>query len=242
MKAICLLSAAALSLTIAAPAHAQLAVYDASAYAKLLQQAHTAVEQLKQLQRQVQQGERLADSLNVNSNVNALASRLSTPELRQFLPDITRFMAASENGDFSGLGAIGSRATQIRAAYRIYTPTTSSDPSPADRYSAEALERSGDRIARDQALGESVSAAGAQRLQGLEDLRRSLDTATDARAVFDIQARISAEAALIQNDQMRLQGIAMVQQAQERAQVQRDRERARLSTEEAEVRFRKVIE
>ncbi|CAN7621532.1 type IV secretion system protein [Phenylobacterium sp. LjRoot219] len=229
MKARPIVLAATLALlTDAAPAHAQLAVYDASSYAKLLQQAETALGQLDQLKRQVQQGQRLTDSLNTNSNVNAIAAQLSTPQLRQFLPDITRFMAADQSRDFGGLGAMGDRARQIRAAERIYTPAHS----PTDGYATEALERSGDRIARDMALGESVSAVGAQRLQGLEELRQSLDTATDARAVFDIQARIAAENALIQNDQMRLQGMAMVQQAQERAQAQRDREEVMRASQE----------
>lgn len=237
MRAHAVLLAAALGLVAAAPAHAQLAVYDATAYAKLIQQAQTALDQLNELKRQVQQGQRLVDSLNVNSKVNALATQLNTPELRQFLPDIPSYMAVGRSGDFDSMGALGARAREIRAAERIYTP----DPAVSSS-AVEALERSGDRIARDMALGESVSAVGAQRLQGLEELRRSLDTATDARAVFDIQARIAAETALIQNDQMRLQGMIMVQQAQERAQVQKDREEARKSTEETEAMFRRVIE
>jgi len=218
--------AAALSLLALTPARAQLAVYDATAYAKLLQQAQTALEQLNELKRQVQQAERLVDSLNVNSKVNAIASQLSTPELRQFLPDIASYTAIGRGGDFDSMGAVGARAREIRAAERIYTPDAS-----AGGAVVEALERSGDRIARDMAIGERVGAVGAQRLQGLEELRRSLDTAKDARAVFDIQARIAAETALIQNDQMRLQGMIMVQQAQERAQVQRDREQARRASE-----------
>lgn len=214
-----------LSLLAAAPAHAQLAVYDATSYAKILQQAQTAMQQLQRLETQVQQGRQLLDSLNVNSNVNAIASQLSTPQLRQFLPDISKYEAAIR-GDFSGLGDLGARAGQIRAANRIYTPAAGAGQSEADKYYTDGLEQSGDRIARDMALGESVGNVSAQRLQGLEQLRQSLDTAPNARAVLDIQARIAAENALIQNDQMRLQGMAMVQQAQDRMQIQRDREEA----------------
>jgi type IV secretion system protein VirB5 len=217
--------AGAIVVLAAAPAHAQLAVYDATSYAKLLQQAQTALQQLHQLQSQVQQGQQLLNSLNVNSNVNAIASQLSTPQLRQFLPDISRYEAAIR-GDFSGLGNLGARASQIRAANRIYAPDAGVAQSATDKFYTDGLEQSGDRIARDMALGESVGDVSAQRLQGLEQLRQSLDTAPNARAVLDIQARIAAENALIQNDQVRLQGLGMVQQAQERMQVQRDREEA----------------
>lgn len=222
--------AGAVALLAATPVQAQLAVYDATSYGKLLQQAQTALQQLRELQAQVQQSERLYESLNVNSKVNAIASQLGAPELRQFLPDVSTYSAAQ--GQFGELGRMGARAQQIRAANRIYTPDGDAS------YHTESLEQAGDRAARDMALGESVADAGAQRLQGLEQLRHSLDGAGDARAVLDIQARISAETAMIQNDQMRLQGIAMVQQAQDRLQTQRDREQARKSHEEAEAIFR----
>jgi len=241
MKARILALAASTALLAAAPAHAQLAVYDATSYAKILQQARTALQQLQQLKTQVQQGQQLLNSFNVNSNVNAIAAQLGTPQLRQFLPDIGKYEAAIK-GDFSALGDIGARASQIRAANRIYTPSADGSQGQADKYFTDSLEQSGDRAARDMALGESVNTVGAQRLQGLEQLRQSLSTAGDARAVLDIQARIAAESAMIQNDQMRLQGMAMVQQAQDRLQAQRDREAARKSTDEAEAAFRKVIQ
>src|SRR5262249_28082735 len=142
----------------------------------------------------------------------------------------------------SSLGAVGARASQIRAETRIYSPDVQATAGSSDRYATDALEASGDRIARDMALGESVGTASAQRLQGLGQLRQSLDTARDARAVLDLQARIAAEAALIQNDQVRLQGLAMVQQAQDRLQAQQDREAARKSTEDAEAAFRRAFQ
>ena len=43
---------------------------------------------------------------------------------------------------------------------------------------------------------------------------------------MDLQARISAEQAFSLNDQMRLQGLAMAQDAEARLQAQRERERA----------------
>jgi type IV secretion system protein VirB5 len=42
---------------------------------------------------------------------------------------------------------------------------------------------------------------------------------------MDLQARATTEQAMIANDQMRLQGIAMAQAAEDRLQAQRDRER-----------------
>jgi type IV secretion system protein VirB5 len=74
-------------------------------------------------------------------------------------------------------------------------------------------------------LSQSVTDTGAQRLEGLKDLQAAIDTAPNARAVMDLQARATTEQAMIANDQMRLQGIAMAQAAEDRLQAQRDRER-----------------
>ncbi|MFP5449214.1 MAG: type IV secretion system protein [Alphaproteobacteria bacterium] len=198
-------------------AHAQLAVYDAASYAKLIQQATTAVSQLNELKAQVTQGQQLFSSLNDPSGVSKIASALGVPSLRSFLPDNSAFTAAAK-GDFTALGAIGAKADAIRSANRLYT-------APADDPLAADLEAAGQRAARDLALGQSVTDAGARRLEGLKDLQAAIDTAPNARAVMDLQARATTEQAMIANDQMRLQGIAMAQAAEDRLQAQRDRER-----------------
>jgi type IV secretion system protein VirB5 len=84
----------------------------------------------------------------------------------------------------------------------------------------------GNRAAINLATGQATVQAGAMRLAGLQQLQSGLDTATNARAVLDLQARIQAEQAMIANDQMRLQGLAMTQTAQAQLQTQRDQERA----------------
>jgi type IV secretion system protein VirB5 len=200
-------------------AHAQLAVYDAASYTKLIQQATTAVSQLNELKAQVTQGQQLFSSLNDTSGVSKIASALGVPSLRSFLPDTSAFTAAAK-GDFAALGAIGAKADAIRSSNRLYT-------APADDPLGADLEAAGQRAARDLALGQSVTDAGAQRLEGLKDLQAAIDTAPNARAVMDLQARATTEQAMIANDQMRLQGIAMTQAAEDRLRVQRDQERAK---------------
>jgi type IV secretion system protein VirB5 len=198
-------------------AHAQLAVYDATSYAKLIEQATTAVNQLNQLKTQVTQGQQLFSSLNDASGVSQIASALGVPSLRSFLPD-TSALSAVTKGDFSALGAIGAKADAIRSASRLWT-------APADDAFGADIEATGQRAARDLALGQSVTDAGVQRLEGLKELQAAIDTAPNARAVMDLQARATTEQAMIANDQMRLQGIAMAQAAEDRLQAQRERER-----------------
>ena len=202
----------------AAPASSQTLVYDPTAVGKLVQSYENALQQLEALKAQVAQGKQLYDGFNTASGVNSIASELATPALRAFLPDADKYVAAAR-GDLAALGSLGTAATSIRSANRIYTP-------PASDTSGRDLEASGNRAARDLAMGQQVAAASATRLQGLQQLQTAIGTATDARAVMDLQARLQAEQAMIANDQMRVQGLAMAQAGEDRVQQQRDRERA----------------
>jgi len=205
------------SLMLVGAAHSQIIVYDPTAYAKLVQEAETALQQLQQMQKAVANGQTLLTSLNTNSGVNSLAPLLSAPALRDFLPTINAYVSA-EHGGLSQLGVLASSAQTIRSQNRLYTPQAS-DPLEADG------EAQGDRAARDLAAGQAVSAAAQSRLVGLQQLQTALTTAGDARAALDLQARIQAEQAMIANDQMRLQGLAITSAAEDRVQQQRDRER-----------------
>lgn len=214
----------ALGLCAAPAAQAQQIVHDPASYAKLVEDARTALQQLQALQAEVEQGQRLFDSLNDLSDVNALAGALGLPEVRNPLPDL-RSLRAAADGDLAALGELAERADAIRRETRLYTPPSGELPA-AEAYYRDSLERAGARTARDLAIGEAISQASDQRLDGLETLRRALDTAPNARAVMDLEARLAAEQALIQNEQLRLQGLALTQAAEARLEEQRARERA----------------
>lgn len=214
----------ALGLVAAPAARAQQVVHDPTAYARMLEDARTSLNQLRELQAQVEQGRRLFDSLNDLSDVNALARELGLPEVRSPLPDLQALRAAAD-GDLSALGELADRADAIRRETRLYTrPDGDLPEGEAARF--DTLERSGARTARDLAVGEAIGRAADRRRDGLETLRSALDTAPSARAVLDLEARLAAEQALIQNEQVRLQGLALTQAAEARLEEQRARERA----------------
>lgn len=218
MKRTAIVTAAAFAAMLAAPASAQQVVYDPTSFAQMVKDARTAIEQLDAVKAQVQQGQALFDSLNALSDVNAIADRLGLPEIRNPLPDMATLRSAAD-GDLSALGDLAERADAIRRDTRLYT----ADEATA---ASEALERSGALAARDLAIGETIDRAATSRLEGLETLKRALDSAPNARAVMDLDARLSAEQAIIQNEQVRLQGLALTQAAEARLEEQRARERA----------------
>lgn len=217
-------SVAALLLIAAPTARAQQIVHDPGAFAQMIKDARATLEQLQALQTQIAQQQALFDSLNELSDVNRLAGTLGLPEVRNPLPDLPALRAAAD-GDLSALGDLADRAATIRRETRLYSPA-SDGLSGADAFYRDSLERAGARTARDLALGEAVSEASDRRLAGLEALRQALDTAPNARAVMDLEARLAAEQALIQNEQLRMQGLALTQAAEARLEEQRARERA----------------
>nr|WP_314433993.1 type IV secretion system protein [uncultured Brevundimonas sp.] len=217
-------AACAVVLTVAPSAQAQQIVHDPTAFAQMLAEARTALDQLRTLQAQLEQGEALFDSLNDGSGVNALARELSLSNIRTPLPDLETLRRAAD-GDLSALGDLAERAEAIRRDTRLYT-APEGDLSAAETFYRDSLERSGARTARDLALGEAVGRSADRRRDGLEDLRAALDTAPNARAVMDLEARLAAEQALIQNEQIRLQGLALTQAAEARLEEQRAREAA----------------
>jgi type IV secretion system protein VirB5 len=226
---------AALALCLAGTtAQAQMIVHDPTSYVKLIAQAQTALDQLNELKTRVQQGRELFTSLNEASLVSSIAAQLGVPSLREFLPEIDALTAAAR-GDLTALGSIGARADEIRAAARLYT-APEGDEAGAD------LEAAGQRAARDLALGEAVSTAGAERLKGLKELQQAIDAAPNARAVLDLQARATTEQAMIANDQMRLQGLAMAQAAEDRLRTQRDQERAKAESATRMAHYRSAFE
>lgn len=216
--------AAVTALSAAPAAQAQWVVHDPAAFAQMLQDARNTLEQLQALQTQIDEQRALFDSLNDLSDVNALATAMGLPEVRNPLPD-PRALRAAADGDLSALGGLAERAAAIRRDTRLYRPPDES-PSEADAFYRDSLERAGARTARDLAIGEAVGAASDRRLEGLETLRKALDSAPNARSVLDLEARLAAEQALIQNEQLRLQGLAVTQAAEARLEEQRSRERA----------------
>ena len=203
------------------PAKAQVMVYDATSYASLVRQAGTALDQLQQLKSQVAQTKSLYDGFNTASQAGLLAQGLNAPQLRSLAPDIDTYLAAAQ-GDLSLLGSLGQKAVALRTQSRLFTPA------PGDEAGLD-LDRAGDRAARDMALSQQVGTIAAARLSGLRELTAALDQAPNARAVMDLQTRLAGEQAMIANDQVRLQGLAMTQEAEARLAIQRDKERAKVA-------------
>ena len=215
----------AIILGTAGPAAAQgIPVYDSSGYLQALATVKNTLSMIEQGKEQIAEAKQLYGSFNQVTDVNGIASSLSTDAMRHLLPREARDLGRLMSSDNASLGSLGSAATRIRDANRVALPELRPGASAYERASRDTLLWNGDLAARDAAIAESAYGVSAQRTAGLEELRTSLDTASDAKQVMDIQARVGVEDAHIQNDALQLQALRMRQEADARLRSQRESE------------------
>ena len=87
-------------------------------------------------------------------------------------------------------------------------------------------ERSRSRVVQtaDTAVGDQIVSLSDDRLAGLEQLRSKIGSVSTQKEVDALNARIAVEQAMLQNDTNRIQGLAMLQQAQAKVEEQRQTE------------------
>lgn len=212
-------------LSMAGPVFAQgIPVYDSSTFLQTLSTVKNTLAMIEQGKQQIAQATDMFDSVNKLTNVNQIASSLNTDAVRHLLPSEARDIQRLMSSDMASLGSLGSSATRIRSNNRVELPDLRPDATAFERSGRDALARNGDMAARDAAIAEAAYGVTAQRTAGLEELRSSLDTASDAKDVMDIQARVGVENAHIQNDAVQLEALQMRQAAEARLRSQRESE------------------
>ncbi|MCC8976693.1 P-type DNA transfer protein VirB5 [Bradyrhizobium brasilense] len=212
--------ALAVVLAVSTPTLAFDIVYDptqAFNMGQQLQQSLQQIEQLKQqldtAQKQLSQLSDLHKSLNQITSIGDLASSLKDPSITQYLPPEFK----QYSGPLNGL--LKDNANGFAQKYDHYTSTA-----PGENFYQEELQRQKQETYTDMSVGQAVYDTASKRIQDLETLRDKVKTASTPKEAMDLQARIAAEQALLQNEILRMKGLAMVQEARNRVDSQRERE------------------
>lgn len=212
------------------PASGQV-VFDPSVFARqfdqlieMKRQVETLSSQLKVAQDQLSQAKQLYDSFNRLTNANDVASLLNSSEFRKYLPGEFSQIEGMVKG--SGSGGFSSSIDSYLSQNRLYTEN------PGNSFYASELDRIARQTGAKHSLGQAVYDTASRRIDQLEELRRQIGASKDAKEVLDLSARLQAEQALLQNDVVRLQGLAMIQRAQSDMDVERARERQRQTVDE----------
>ena len=169
--------------------------------------------------KELEEAKRLYDAINGMTDMADIASALNDPRVRELLGPEAMSIAKSLDVNIDALGDLADTAN----GFLDHTRVTASDVSAEDFYRQE-LDRIGARTARDAAVGDRIVQSADERLAGLERLRQAIGTASTQKEIDALQARLQVESAMLQNDTNRIQGLAMLQEAQSAVEAQRQRE------------------
>ncbi len=207
------------ALLAAAPAHAQWAVIDNAALAQLLTEVQTLQQQLQTARGQLLQAEQALQTMTGPRGMQNLLSGT----VRNYLPPDWPQVAALATGAGGSYGALAAQVNAAIAANAVLTSQRLATLSAAARQEILAARQS---AALQQALTQQALANASARFAALQGLIGAIATAGDQKGILDLQARMSAELAMLANEQTKLQVLNRATQAQDAANGLREREAA----------------
>lgn len=199
--------------------YAQIPVTDG---ASIAQQVAAQVEtiakwkmQYDQMTSQINQMKQQYESL---TGSRGLGNILNNPALREYLPaDWQGVYDAVKTGGYAGLSG---------RAQSIYEDTKAFDACAHFKIADQrtACEAQAVKGAQDKAFALDAYDKAKSRLNQIDQLMAKINDTPDPKAIAELQGRIAAEQAMIQNEQTKLQMYAMVAAAEDRLQEQRAHE------------------
>jgi type IV secretion system protein VirB5 len=206
-------------LGLAPAAHAQWAVVDVGAIAKLVQQVATMEQQLTTMQSHLRQAQQEYQSITGNRGMqNLLAGTV-----RNYLPSDWQSLQAAITQTGNAYPALAAAIRGSISANAVLTPEQLARLSPAER---EQLVGARQSVAMLQATAQQALTTISGRFASIQQLISAIGGARDQKGILDLQARISAEQGMLANDQSKLQVLYQAAQAQQWALQQRNREQA----------------
>lgn len=191
-------------------------VFDATGLAN---QKTQFAQEIAQLVKEYEQALQLYNSINGLTNMDEVVGLLNDPDVREILgPDVQR-VASAFDVNLDELGTLSETAQEVYDFASLDGVDTTAD----DFYRSE-LDRIKKQSGRSAATGERIIALSDERLEGLEGLRQKIGSVSTQKEMDALNARIAVEQAMLQNDSVRVQGMAMLQEAQIRAEEQRQAE------------------
>jgi hypothetical protein len=226
-----LLVCVAVSIAMVPAARAQWAVVDAPAIVQLIQEVQTMRQQLATARNQLVSAQQALQAMTGDRGMERLLA--GTP--RNYLPsNWSQVTGVLQTQGVSGYAGLSADVQSAIAANAVLSPQTLATLSPADQQQIVAARQ---WSAMQQAFAHEALANSSSRFAAIQSLIAAISTASDQKASLDLQARISAEVGMLQNEQTKLQVLYQATQAQESVLRQQARERAIEEQGRFETRF-----
>jgi len=201
------------------PAQAQFAVIDVASLTQLVQEYQTLQQELATARSQLSQAQSAYAAITGSRGMQYLLSGTNW----NYLP--TSFAQVSQvlGGSSSAYGALAANISSLVTSNAILTPAQVAALSAIEQTHLTAARQNPALL---QATASTALSNSSNRFASLQQLITALGSAADEKASLDLTARITAEQAMLQNDQTKLEGLYQVAQAQEWSRLQQARERA----------------
>jgi type IV secretion system protein VirB5 len=140
---------------------------------------------------------------------------------RNYLPADWGQLTAAMQGN--GSGAL---SADIRAAVNANAVLTASQLAVLPPDQRLQIQNARTNVALLRGLTQEALANSSSRFSSIQQLIQAIPSATDQKGILDLQARISAEQGMLQNEQTKLQTLYQAAMAQAALQQQQDHETA----------------
>jgi type IV secretion system protein VirB5 len=204
------------SIVSVSTARAQWAVVDAPAIVQLIQEVADLEDVISTAHNQLQQAKQALQTMTGDRGMEMLLNGT----VRNYLPSGWQQLTNAAQG---GEGTLAADIQTNVAANSVLSAQRMATLSPGSQQLIQASRQWG---AARQSIAHQALANSSNRFSSLQTLISTIGTAGDQKGILDLQARISAELGMLQNEQTKLQVLNQSMLAQESTLNQQTREMA----------------
>lgn len=204
-------------LLVSSSARAQFAVVDVASVAQLVQQAQTLAQQLEAARAQLAQAQLQYQSITGNRGMQSLLNGT----VRNYLPSQWSQLDGVLQGNSGSYSALSAEFQADLGANSVLSSQQLAALSNDERTQIVSARNA---VALLQALSQIELGNASGRFASIQQLIDAIPTAGDQKGILDLQARITAEQGMLQNEQTKLQVLYQAVQSQQWATRERQRE------------------
>jgi type IV secretion system protein VirB5 len=197
-------------------AHAQWAVVDAPAIVQLIQEVQTTAQQLATAKNQLLQAEQALQTMTGDRGMEQLLSGIN----RNYLPSNW----TQVSGVLQGTGGFSALSTDVQSVMSTNAVLSPQRMATLPAGGQQLIQSERQWSAMQQALSHQALSSASNRFASIQSLIAAISSAADQKGILDLQARISAELGMLQNEQLKVQMLNQSAQGQQAALRQQARE------------------
>jgi type IV secretion system protein VirB5 len=192
-------------------------VIDVASLTQLISQVNTLEQQVATARSQLSQAQTEFQSITGTRGMQQLLSGTT----RNYLPGSWATLRAASSG-----GGYPPLTSAVRTALQADAVLSAGQLAALSPGASAQLQAGRQSAALQQGVSHAALANTSSRFAALQQLIDAIGSAGDQKAILDLQARIAAEAGMLQNEHIKLQVLYQGTQAEEWANAQMLRERA----------------